>query len=110
MATRPFRDIAAKNREKWSLGAHHLAQRLSTQLEAETNAQEALGRQLAEARKSADLTQPELAEQTGLQQADISRIEHGLGNPTRDTLLKLVDALGMEIVLRPKGEQSHAQA
>lgn len=76
---------------------------------AETTAQEALGRQLAEARKLAHLTQPQLAQQTGLQQADISRIEHGLGNPTRDTLLKLADALGMEIVLRPKEGETKVQ-
>lgn len=109
MATRSFRDIATKNREKWSPSTHNLAQRLSAQLEAETTAQEALGRQLAEARKLAHLTQPQLAQQTGLQQADISRIEHGLGNPTRDTLLKLVDALGMEIVLRPKEGETKVQ-
>ena len=71
---------------------------------AETTAQEALGRQLAETRKLAHLTQPQLA-----QQADISRIEHGLGNPTRDTLDKLADALGMEIVLRPKEGETKVQ-
>lgn len=109
MATRPFRNIAAKNRERWSPSAEDLAERLSDPLEAEISAQEALGRQLAEARKSAHLTQPQLAQQTGLQQADISRIEHGLGNPTHDTLLKLVDALGMQIILRPKKEQRHTQ-
>lgn len=108
MATRPFRSIAAKNRATWSPSAKDLANRLSAHLETEIAAQEALGRQLAEARKSAHLTQPQLAQQTGLQQADISRIEHGLGNPTRDTLIKLVEALDMQLVLQPK--EAHTQA
>ncbi|MFJ2620305.1 hypothetical protein [Glutamicibacter sp. NPDC087344] len=29
-------------------------------------------------------------------------MERGLGNPTRDTLVKLANALGMELVLQPK--------
>lgn len=45
-----------------------------------------LGTQLSRARRAADLTQSELAELTGVQQAVISRIERGKGNPTLKTL------------------------
>ena len=109
MPTRPYDEIAARNRAKWSHDARTVAERLATQLDAEVSAQKALGLQIASARNSAHLTQPQLAEQTGIQQADISRIERGLGNPTRDTLLKLADALGMQLVLQPKEPQAHHQ-
>lgn len=102
MPTRPFREISANNQAAWSSGAVELGERLATHLEAEVNAQQALGWQIAAARQAAQLTQPQLAAQSGVQQGDISRIERGGGNPTRDTLLKLASALGMELVLRPK--------
>jgi ribosome-binding protein aMBF1 (putative translation factor) len=54
-----------------------------------------LGDQLAATRKAAHLTQEQLAERSGVPQPEISRIEHGQGNPTKDTLAKLGDALGL---------------
>lgn len=71
------------------------------QLDAEITAQEALGRDLRVARESARLTQPRLAEIAAVQQAEISRIERGLGNPTRDMLLKLAGALNLRLTLAP---------
>lgn len=106
MPTRSYEEFAARQREQWSPTAKNIAERLSTQLDAEISAQTALGSQIAAARQSAQLSQPQLAAQTGVQQADISRIERGLGNPTRDTLLKLVDALEMQLVLEPKEPQT----
>jgi len=38
---------------------------------------------------------------TGIQQAEISRIERGAGNPTAATLLGLADALGQKLTLVP---------
>lgn len=102
MPTRSYEDVVAKSRDKWSPEAVNLSERLSSQLEAEVSAQVIFGRRIATARESAHLSQPQLAKQSGVQQADISRIERGLGNPTRDTLVKLVDALGMQLVLQPK--------
>lgn len=102
MPTRPFHEISARNRVAWSADAVDLAERLATHFEAEVGAQQALGCQIAAARQAAQLTQPQLATLAGVQQGDISRIERGGGNPTRDTLLKLANALGMELVLRPK--------
>ena len=102
MPTRSYGDVVAKSREKWSPETVDLSERLSSQLKAEVSAQVIFGRCIAAARESAQLSQPQLAKQSGVQQADISRIERGLGNPTRDTLVKLADALGMQLVLQPK--------
>lgn len=54
-----------------------------------------LGDQLAEVRKSAQLTQARLAELSGVPQPEISRIEHGQGNPTRETLARIGEPLGL---------------
>lgn len=102
MTTRSFQDIADESRKTWSQSAKDLAQHLSDELDAELSMRESFGRQLIASRKSAGLTQPELAKLSGIQQADISRIERGLGNPTIDTVLKLLNALDMRLTLQPK--------
>ena len=53
-----------------------------------------LGGQLAVLRKRRGLTQMELADESGVEHADISKIEHGVGNPTEDTLARIGKALG----------------
>jgi DNA-binding XRE family transcriptional regulator len=45
------------------------------------------------------LTQAELAERCGVDQADISRIERGDINPTTRTLQRIAEALGAEVRL-----------
>lgn len=57
----------------------------------------AFGRVLSEARKTRHLRQSDLAELTGIAQADISRIERGQIAPTTPTLLKFAEALGAQI-------------
>lgn len=57
-----------------------------------------LVRSLVAARKKCHMTQKELAEKTGVDQADISRIETGNANPALSTLKRLAD--GMDMVLR----------
>ena len=49
------------------------------------------------ARKARGLRQADLAELSGIAQADISRIERGQIAPTTPTLLKLAEALGAQI-------------
>ncbi|MBQ8823380.1 MAG: DUF2442 domain-containing protein [Lachnospiraceae bacterium] len=56
-----------------------------------------LAYQLLLARKSANVTQKQLAETTGIYQADISKIERGLGNPSLATLNRLAEGLGMRL-------------
>jgi DNA-binding XRE family transcriptional regulator len=101
MATRSYRRIADAAKAQWGAETHELAERLSAELVAEVDAQLALGRDLAALRAAASLTQEQLAERASVQQAEISRIERGLGNPTRDTLIRLSGALGGRVALIP---------
>lgn len=56
-----------------------------------------LAYQLLLAREKNNMTQKELAEKTGIYQADISKLERGLGNPSLSTLKRLADGMGMEV-------------
>jgi len=58
-----------------------------------------LAGQLAVLRKRRKLSQPALAKRSGVQQADISKIERGLANPTEETLVRLAGALGARLAL-----------
>ena len=55
------------------------------------------------ARKNLNLTQKDLSEKTGINQADISRIENGTRNPSLKMLKKLASGLGMQLKLEFKG-------
>lgn len=52
-----------------------------------------LGANLSEIREQAGITQKELSNITGIYQADISKIERGIGNPSLKTLKRLADGL-----------------
>lgn len=52
-------------------------------------------RAIIEARTSQNLTQKELAERTGINQADISKLENGTRNPSVNLLKRLADGMGM---------------
>ncbi len=57
------------------------------------------------------MTQKQLAERTGIYQADISKIERGIGNPSLSTLKRLAEGLGMEIQINfmAKKEENNKQ-
>ena len=55
---------------------------------------------LIDARKEQNLTQSELAALTGINQADISRLENGNRNPSLNMLKKLADGLGMTLQIK----------
>ena len=55
-------------------------------------------RALVEARNSQNLTQKELAERKGINQADISKLENGTRNPSINLLKRLAE--GMDMVLK----------
>jgi transcriptional regulator with XRE-family HTH domain len=55
-----------------------------------------------ELRRAAGLTQRQLAARSGVQQADISRIEAADANPTLATIAALAYALGAEVSLEPQ--------
>ncbi|MBL8017126.1 MAG: helix-turn-helix transcriptional regulator [Ignavibacteria bacterium] len=51
-------------------------------------------------KKSLNITQNDLAEITGIGLRTIKNIESGKGNPTLNTLNKIFEALGMELIVR----------
>ena len=55
-------------------------------------------RAIVDARVSRNLTQKELAERTGINQADISKLENGTRNPSINLLQRLAE--GMDMVLK----------
>lgn len=68
---------------------------------AELRSRYTLARDLLTLRKGAGMTQTQLAEVSGIAQADISRIERGEGNPTEATLAALAKPLGSQLRLVP---------
>lgn len=58
---------------------------------------EQFGRNLAEARGWAGLSQTQLAEQVGVGQMDISLFERGLQCPRLDVVVALAEALGVHV-------------
>lgn len=58
-----------------------------------------LAENLTKAREMANITQKQLSEATGIHQADISKIERGLANPSLSTLKRLAKGMGMELQL-----------
>ncbi|MFH1645007.1 MAG: helix-turn-helix transcriptional regulator [Candidatus Omnitrophota bacterium] len=60
----------------------------------------AVGEQIRLARKSKGLTQAELSKESGLSQQLISYIENGYLNISFETLMKIVEVLDIEIIVR----------
>lgn len=56
-------------------------------------------RAMVEARISQNLTQKELAVRTGINQADISKLENGTRNPSLKLLKRLAEGMGMTLKL-----------
>ncbi len=59
-----------------------------------------LAYQVLLARNQAGMTQRELSEKTGIYQADISKIERGIGNPSIATLQRLANAMDMMLEIQ----------
>ena len=73
------------------------------ELKAEYDALEpefAIIQAMINARKTAGLTQKQLAERTGIAQADISRLENGNANPSLKTLQRLAKGMGMRMQIQ----------
>ena len=58
-----------------------------------------IGHIILKRRNSLSLKQEDLAEMTGVTSKTIYLIESGNGNPSVDTLTKLLDTLGLEITI-----------
>ena len=55
---------------------------------------------IASARADTGMTQKEVAEKSGIIQAEISKMENGNANPSLKTLKKLAKGLNMKLVIR----------
>lgn len=60
---------------------------------------EEISKEIVEVRKGNKLSQKELAQMTGLSQANVSRIEQGIVKPTIDSLLKIANATGKRLII-----------
>ena len=60
-------------------------------------------------RQNCNLTQEQLAQVTGINQANISRLENGTANPSLRTLKRLAEGMGMELKLEfvPRVQPQH---
>lgn len=67
------------------------------------NAAAILGERIKSARKRARLSQDDLAALAETSRRPIYLLETGRGSIRIETLLKILDALGLEIEIRPKG-------
>lgn len=59
-----------------------------------------IGNNLAKARSENEMTQRELAKKTGINQADISKIERGVANPSLNTLKRLASGMGLQVKIK----------
>lgn len=60
-----------------------------------------IGQEIASQRKKHNLTQEQLEALSGVGQAEISKIERGIANPTRDTLIRIAGAMRLKISFVP---------
>ena len=106
MATTPYRKLAAEVRSHWDPDVRAAAAAVAEDLRAQLTAEERLGAEIADLRRVRGLSQSALASRAAVQQADISRIERGLGNPTRDTLVRLAGALDARLTLEVRTDRT----
>ena len=64
--------------------------------------------QLKDRREALHVTQETLADISGVSLRALKQFESGKGNPTLETLTKLGEALGLEVVLQVKTNESEA--
>lgn len=60
-------------------------------------AEYAIKQAMIDARQASGLTQQQLAARTGINQADISKLENGSANPSLRTLQRLAAGMGMNL-------------
>lgn len=101
MGSTSFEDFIRPYRESESPAARLVRTAAERAFVAERAERDAVGVALASARKESGATQQAVADMAGIQQAELSRIENGLANPTMDTLLKVLAALDLRLAFEP---------
>lgn len=100
-STIPYEDFMRDIRTSWTENDWKTYNAISADFLKEMKDRAELGAALQSARKAQSLTQPTLSKLADVQQAEISRIERGVGNPTATTLFRLTHALGLKLAFIP---------
>ncbi|CAB5062712.1 unannotated protein [freshwater metagenome] len=99
MATVPYVHVVKRKKHPKGSNLAHFSAALEKQLLEEYELTFGLGQLLSSRRLELQISQAALAEETGIPQADISRIECGHANPTLRTVEKLLSALNLRITV-----------
>ena len=105
MGITKFEDFVRPYRDSASTAAEVIRGAAARAFTAELAERKAVGAALASARHDCGATQQSVADAAGIQQAELSRIENGVGNPTVETLLKIVAALDLRLTFTPIQER-----
>ncbi len=65
-----------------------------------------LGKSIKEQRKEVNLDQDILADYAGISKWTLSKIETGKANPSLDTLMQILDTLGLDLILQKREDGS----
>lgn len=99
MPTTKYEEFMEPYKEQASAEARLVYEAAADAFKTEIAERDAIGAALAAARQNRRLSQQTVADGAGIQQAELSRIENGLGNPTVDTLLKILTTLDLRMTL-----------
>ena len=102
MKLRSHQELAAELRKKDSSAVREFERASREHFRQARLESFGIGRRLADRRHELRVSQRDLAARSDVPQAEISRIERGLGNPTLLTLARLADALDLEVALQSK--------
>ena len=75
-------------------------------MRTKTTSPQSLGLILRAARKRKGLSQTEAGKSVGIDQPTLSKIERGESNARLDTLFRLLAALDMELIIKPRETSS----
>ena len=75
-------------------------------MKTQTTSPQSLGLILRAARKRKGLSQTEAGKSVGIDQPTLSKIERGESNARLDTLFRLLAALDMELIIKPRETSS----
>ena len=99
MGTVLYRAAVKERKHPKGSNLERFSKALNKQLQEEYELTFGLGELLSIRRLELEMSQSDLSEETGVPQADISRIECGLANPTLKTVEKLLGALNLRITV-----------
>ena len=93
----PYEQIARKRKHYEGADLARFSEAFRKQIQQEYELTFELGQLLSNRRQELHISQAVLSQETGIPQADISRIECGHANPTLRTVEKLLGALNLRI-------------